>query len=152
MHFDLSQRAIVGSVGQLPVHHDDEITARLFMLAEGQCDGLGAAQAAEKFGVSRQRYYQLLKRFKEHGPIALQLQKRGPKTNYVRNDEVVRQVIRHRFLDPDASTAVIAQKLQQAGFPISSRSVDRVVEDFGLQKKTLSLSAQPRAADSHSGQ
>ena len=66
-------------------------------------------------------------------------QKRGPKTNYVRTDEVERQVIRHRFLDPDATVDVIAQKLRQAGFPISTRSVDRVIEKYGLQKKTLSL-------------
>jgi hypothetical protein len=52
---------------------------------------------------------------------------------------VVRQVIRHRFLDPDASEEVIAQKLRQSGWEISIRSVQRVVEEFGLQKKTLSV-------------
>ena len=41
--------------------------------------------------------------------------KTGPKSNYVRTDEVERQVIRHRFLDPDASVDIIAQKLRQAG-------------------------------------
>ena len=65
--------------------------------------------------------------------------RRGPKTNYVRTDEVERQVIRHRFLDPDASADIIAQKLRQAGFEISTRSVERVIETYGLQKKTLSL-------------
>ena len=54
-------------------------------------------------------------------------------------NEVVRQVIRHRFLDPEASPAVIAQKLSQAGWIISIRSVERVIEQFGLQKKTPSL-------------
>ena len=42
-----------------------------------------------------------------------------------------------RFLDPQASTAVIAQKLRQTGLPISNRSVERVIAEFGLQKKTL---------------
>jgi hypothetical protein len=46
-------------------------------------------------------------------------------------------VIRHRFLDPDASAEVIAQKLRQCEWPISTRSVERVIEQFGLQKKTL---------------
>jgi hypothetical protein len=46
-------------------------------------------------------------------------------------------VIRHRFLDPEASAQVIGQKLRQAGQPISTRSVERVLEDYGLQKKTL---------------
>ena len=72
--------------------------------------------------------------------MTLQGHKPGPKRNYVRtDDEVVRQVIRHRFLDPDATVEVIAQKLGQAGFPVSIRSVVRVIEEYGLQKKTLSL-------------
>ncbi len=81
----------------------------------------------------------VLKLFGEKGALALQNQKRGPKTNYVRTDEVERQVIRHRFLDPEASVDIIAQKLRQAGFAISTRSVERVIEKYGLQKKTSSL-------------
>ena len=112
---------------------------RLAMLIEGQCEGIGAGKAAQKFGLSRQRYFQLLKLYREHGSAGLLGQKRGPKHNYVRTDEVVRQVIRHRFLDPDATVDVIAQKLRQAGFQVSVRSVVRVIEEYGLQKKTLSL-------------
>ena len=48
-------------------------------------------------------------------------------------------MIRHRFLDPEASTEVIAQKLRQSNFRISKRTVDRVIAQFGLQKKTLSV-------------
>jgi arginine repressor len=44
-------------------------------------------------------------------------------------------------LDADASPAVIAQKLRQNGWAISQRSVERVMEEFGLQKKTLRVSA-----------
>ena len=85
---------------------------------------------------TRQRHYQLLKLFQNQGALAFQSQKRGPKTNYVRTEEVERQVIRHLFLDPDASVDVITQKLRQAGFSISTRSVERVVERNGLPKKT----------------
>ena len=63
------------------------------MLIEGECDGLGPLQAAEKFGFSKQRYFQLRAAFAEHGAVALQSQKRGPKTTYRRTAEVVRQVI-----------------------------------------------------------
>src|SRR4051812_30450812 len=110
MRFDSPERRIVGPAGEILVPSDDEITPRLLMLLEGQCEGLGAARAAEKYGLTRQRYYQLLNLFREQGAVALQAQRRGPKTNYVRTDEVERQVIRHRFLDPDASVDVIAQK------------------------------------------
>jgi hypothetical protein len=39
--------------------------------------------------------------------------------------------------------------LRQAGFPISKRSVDRVLAQFGLQKKTLSMPARARARKRH---
>jgi transposase len=139
MLYQVSERRIVGSAGELIVPPDDPITPRLFMLFEGECESLGPARAAQKYGFSRQRYYQIYKQFLEHGAIGLCNQKRGPKTKSVRTEEVERQVIRHRFLDPDATVDVIAQKLRQAGFPISTRSVDRIIEKYGLQKKTLSL-------------
>jgi len=138
-HFDLKKQQIVGDSGTLDVPENDEITRKLTMLIEGECEGLGPKRAAEKFGFSKQRYFQLRNAFCEHGAFGLQSNKRGPKTNYRRTDELVRQVIRHRFLDPDASADVIAQKLKQSEFSISIRSVQRVIEEFGLQKKTLSM-------------
>jgi hypothetical protein len=114
MRLELPERRIVGPLGELIFPPDDLITPRLMMLVEGQCEGLGAAAAALKHGVTRQRYYQVLKQFEQGGASAIQPQRRGPKTNYVRTDELEKQVIRHRFLDPDASADVIAQKVRQA--------------------------------------
>jgi transposase len=143
MFYELSQRRIVGPTGRLIIPPDDPITPRLLMLIEGECEGLGPLKAAQKHGLSRQRYYQLYRQFQEQGALGLQNQKRGPKTNSVRTDELERQVIRHRFLDPDASVDIIAQKLRQTGFAVSTRSVERVVEKYGLQKKTLPLPPRP---------
>ena len=142
MIYQLSERRIVGPTGNLFIPPSDEITPRLLMLIEGECEQLGRSQAAQKHGITRQRYHQVLLQFNEGGILALQNQKRGPKTKSVRTEEVERQVIRHRFLDPDASVDVIAQKLRQAGIEISTRSVERIVEKYGLQKKTLSLPTQ----------
>ena len=135
--FDLKKQALVGPEGRLAVREDDEITRKLAMLIEGECEGLGPTRAAQKFGYTKQRYFQLRAVFTELGAAALQSHKRGPKTHYRRTAEVVRQVIRHRFLDAQASAEVIAQKLTQSGWIISIRSVQRVIEEFGLQKKTL---------------
>jgi transposase len=137
--FDLKHHALVGTGGLLSVRADDEIARKLAMLIEGECEGLGPLEAAKKFGFSKQRYFQLRAAFAEQGAQALQSQKRGPKTNYRRTAEVVRQVIRHRFLDTEATPEVIAQKLCQSGLEISIRSVQRVIEEYGLQKKTLSV-------------
>jgi transposase len=139
MRLEIPERRIIGSSGELFVPAADEITSRLLMLIEGQCEGLGAVAAAQKYGISKQRYFQLLKLFRDQGAPALLSRKPGPKSDHVRTPEVVRQVIRHRFLDPDASAAVIAQKLRQADLSVSTRSVERIIEEYGLQKKTLSL-------------
>jgi transposase len=137
IHYGPDKSQWVGPRGSLPVPPGDDQTIRLAMLIEGQCSGLGGTAAARKYGFSKQRYFQLLKAFTRYGVEALRPAKRGPKGPSRRTDEVVRQVIRHRFLDPDASVDVIAQKLHQCGFTISVRSVRRVIEHQGLQKKTL---------------
>lgn len=115
MLFDLESRELVGEAGSIVVPQDDEVTRKLSMLIEGQCEGLGPTKAAVKYGITYARYAQLRNAFQESGSDALRSRKRGPKTNYRRTGELVRQVICHRFLDPDASPEVIAQKLQQAG-------------------------------------
>jgi len=133
--------SLLGPKGSLPVREDDEITLKLAMLFEGQCEGLGPLKAAKKFGFTRQRYYQILSQFTEQGAVGLKRLKTGPKGNYRRTDEVVRQIIRYRFLDPQMSPEVIAQKLNQNGYLIAIRSVERVISEYGLQKKTAPVSS-----------
>jgi hypothetical protein len=143
LHFDPQLQQLIGPNGSLAVAAADEVTRKLLMLIEGECQGLGPSAAAQKFGFSKQRYFQIRRAFLADGAPALHSQRRGPKRPSRRTDEAVRQVIRHRFLDPEASAEVIAQKLRQAGVPLSTRSVERVLADYGLQKKTLPLPPQP---------
>lgn len=139
MHFDPQQNRLVGSSGSLPVADDDEVTRKLMMLMEGECQEVGPLKAAQKFGYTKQRYFQLRESYLREGSAGLSSKLRGPKGKSRRTDEVVRQIIRHRFLDPQASVDVIAQKLRQTGLRISTRSVERVIAEYGLQKKTLSM-------------
>jgi hypothetical protein len=137
LQFDPKSHRLVGPAGVLPVPASDLQAQRFLMLVEGECLEANIATIAEKYGYCRQRYYQLLDDFKEGGLTALLPHRTGPKSNYRRTDQVIRQVLRHRFLDPDASAEVIAQKLRQTQFPISLRSVHRIIADYGVQKKTL---------------
>lgn len=137
MHLDLSNHHVSGPSGCLVGPEGDEILGKLAMLIEGECEGLGASAAAAKYGYTRQRYYQLLAVFNQGGTLALLSKKPGPKGPSRRTPSATREVIRHRFLDPDANADVIAQKIRQTGMDISTRSVSRVLEEFGLQKKTL---------------
>jgi len=150
MSFEITPEAFLGPHGSLSIDPEDEVSSKLAMLVKGECGPDGPSHAAEEFGFSRQRYFQLRTLFHQHGAAGLVSRRRGPKTNYRRTREVVCQVVRYRFLDPEISGKVIAQKLRQSGFGISTRSVERVLADFGLQKKTLSVStrsATPAAGD-----
>jgi hypothetical protein len=138
MNISLSktQLRFTGPGGSLLVPNSDEVCRRLAMLLEGECEGLGPSKAAQKYDFTRQRYYQILAAFYEQGAEGLLPHPPGPKTDYRRTDQVVRLVIRCRFLDPEASPAVIAQKIRQQSLAISQRSIERVIADYGLQKKT----------------
>jgi transposase len=149
MELDQNAQHLVGAHGTLTLVEQDEVARKFAMLIEGQCEGLGPSRAAEKYGYTKQRYFQLLHAYEEQGSTALCNKPRGPKRNYRRTDELVRQVIRHRFLDPQASAEVIAQKLRQTGFVISIRSIARVIAEYGLQKKTLLLSSKKRTGRHH---
>jgi len=146
MHFDITPEAFLGPYGSLSIDPDDEVSFKLAMLVKGECGPEGPSRAAEEFGFSRQRYFQLRTLFHRQGAAGLLSRRRGPKTNYRRTREAVCQVVRYRFLDPDVSSEVIAQKLRQTEFEISARSVDRILAEFGLQKKTLSVSARSATA------
>lgn len=122
----------------LNVQEHDTVSRKMLMLIEGVY-GKGPKHSYEKYKFSEQRYYQLLKEFQLHGTASLIDQKRGPKKNSIRTEKIVQQIIRYRFLDPSASAMVITQKLKQTGFSVSLRSVERTIQEFGLQKKTLSV-------------
>jgi len=120
----------------LNVQPDDSTSLKMLMLIEG-IYGQGVKHSIKKYGYTEQRYYQLLKDYQKEGSTGLSDKKRGPKQRARRTEQVIQQIIRYRFLDPDSSAAVIAQKLKQNGFSISVRSVERTIQDYGLQKKTL---------------
>lgn len=136
-----------GPKGSLPIKEDDEIALKFAMLHEGECEGASPQDAAKKLGYARQRYYQIRDVYYEEGAKALESEKRGPKRDYRRTDEVIREVIRYRFFDQNSSAAVIAQRIRQKGHHISTRSVERIISEYGLQKKTPSLSLPRGASD-----
>lgn len=153
LQFDPKSSRLAGPLGTLPIQSADLMAQRFLMLIEGQCLEKSITAIAAKYGLCRQRYYQLLEDFKQGGLRALEPEKTGPKSNYRRTDQAVRQVLRYRFLDPEASPEVVTQKLRQTGFKISQRSVQRIIADYGLQKKTPHPGPKKTASrDPHSKQ
>jgi len=60
MQVDHQAQQLIGDYGTLSVAEEDEVTKKLTMLIEGECEGLGRTEAARKYGYTRQRYAQLL--------------------------------------------------------------------------------------------
>ena len=118
------------------IDQNDSLGMKLAMLFEGHCT-IGVQESIKKYGYTEQRYYQLLLKFNEGGASALLDGKTGSDKQPVRTKEIVSQIIRLRFLDPFAGADVLAQKLNQMGYKVSKRSVERTITEYGLQKKHM---------------
>jgi len=130
-----NQVVISGSKGEICIASDDEIAYRFVMLIEEACESEPASDVAKYYGFSISRFKQIKKDYKEGGAEKLSLQKTGPKTNYRRTEYIEKRVIHLRYLDNEMSPEVIKQRLEQEGCTISARSINRIIEDYGLQKK-----------------
>lgn len=134
-----SQKSIELSLNKLSLEitPQDPLLWKLSMIMEAAHNpDTSIEEIANKYGFTRGYFYDIVSKLKEEGSKAfIEKKNTGPKTNYRRTEEFTRQVIQHRFLDPDASCQVIAQKLKQSGYKASQRSVERVVNEYGLQKK-----------------
>ena len=147
-YYDPDKSLLVGPHGTLPIHPDDHSSLKMAMLLQGECTAVGPTQAAKTFNFSKSRYYQIRNAFAQEGIAALIDKKTGPKRNYRRTSEFTKLVIRCRFLDPEASSEVIASKLRQDGHIIANRSVERIISDYGLQKKTpCAISSSRKTSD-----
>lgn len=135
MKKNASVKSIMGSI-PLVVDPKDPVAWKLLMLYEAALTKTSRVEdIAKKYGYTREHFYVIKRTFDEKGSQGLIDKPKGPKSNYIRTKEMVKQIIRHRFLDPEASCEVIAQKMQQAGNNISQRSVERAINEYGLQKK-----------------
>ncbi len=148
--YDAENSSIIGPKGTLAIPPGDKASLKMAMLLQGECTDIGPTQAAGNFSYSKSRYYQVREAFTELGVEGLISKKTGPKHNYRRTPEVTKLVIRARFLDPRASAEVIASKLRQDGHPVATRSVERIINEYGIQKKTPHPVSHSRAtADRH---
>lgn len=135
MKKNATPKMLQGSIS-LIVNPEDAIAWKLAMLYEAASSKeKNIEELAKKYGYSREHFYVLKRAYENHGSQGLIDHPQGPKTKYRRSKEVQKQIIRHRFLDPEASCEVIAQKMQQSGQKISQRSVERTINEYGLQKK-----------------
>ncbi|MBS3772539.1 MAG: helix-turn-helix domain containing protein [Bacteroidales bacterium] len=135
MKKNMPPKSLNGNIS-LVITENDPIAWKLSMLIEAASNKDEKIEdLARRYGYTREHFYVIKRTYEEKGSQGLMDKSRGPKTNSKRTKEMEKQIIRHRFLDPEASSQVITQRLQQAGNNISQRSVERTINEYGLQKK-----------------
>jgi len=135
MKRNLTEKIIDGNF-TLKINPADPTAWKLMMLIDAATSkDETIEQISHRYGYTREHFYIIKKNYEDKGSQALSDKAKGPKRNYKRTDEIEKQIIRHRFLDPDANSEVIAQKMNQTGHVISQRSVERTISEYGLQKK-----------------
>lgn len=135
MKKNLTEKTIEGNF-ILKINPKDTAAWKLMMLIDAATSkDETIEQISHRYGYTREHFYIIKKNYEDKGSQALSDKAKGPKRNYKRTDEIEKQIIRHRFLDPDANSEVIAQKMNQTGHTISQRSVERTISEYGLQKK-----------------
>ena len=135
MKSNKAAKVFKGSIS-ITVASTDPIAWKFSMLLEAASANEDSIEKiAGRYGYTREHFYKIKKQYEQGGCLSLSDKAKGPKVNYKRTDEIEKQIIRHRFLDPEANSEVIAQKMKQSGHTISQRSVERAINEYGLQKK-----------------
>jgi transposase len=125
---------IRGPGGILPIRPEDEAALDLVMLVEGETSGRELDDVLRQYGRSRSTYYEKLRRFREQGLEGLLSRPPGPRAPWRRPLEVVRFIVTTRLRHPEKGAAEIAEELGRHGHPVSMRSVERTLTQFGLTR------------------
>jgi transposase len=125
---------IRGPGGVLPVPPNDEAAIDLVMLIDGETSGRPLDEVLAQYGRSRSTYYEKLRRFRESGVEGLLSRPTGPRTAWRRPLEVVRYIVTTKLRHPERGAAALAEELQRLGHPMSVRSVERTLTQFGLTR------------------
>jgi transposase len=118
----------------LPIRPNDRAALDLAMLIAGETSGRPLDEVLAEFGRSRSTYFEKLRLFRERGLAGLLPRPTGPRQPWRRRISVVAQIVMVRLRDPDRSAAAIAADLAHRHIPVSVRSVERTLTEFGLTR------------------
>jgi transposase len=123
-----------GPGGSLAIRPEDEAALDLVMLVEGETSGRDLDEVLRQYGRSRSTYYEKLRRYREQGLEGLLARPPGPRAPWRRPLEVIRFIVTTRLRHPDRSASEISEELARQGHPVSMRSVERTLTQFGLTR------------------
>ena len=138
---------IKGPGGVLAVPPGDEAAVDLLMLVDGETSGRELEEVLRQYGRSRSTYFEKLRRFREQGVEGLLSRPPGPRTAWRRPLAVVRFVVTTRLRHPERGAGAIAADLARLGHPVSVRSVERTLQQFGLTRPPLQAAPPTNGTD-----
>jgi len=109
---------------------------RYEMLRTARAESRPVAEACGLFGFSREYFYRLERAFSDRGYVALLCSPRGRRPLIALNQDIVNSIVHRRLEDPNVSARELHEGiLREYGIDCSLRTVERLVEKLGLEKK-----------------
>jgi transposase len=125
--------SIKGPKGRLRLSLRDAWLRDFLMLLEGETGETPIRELCRRYGYrSPATYYRKRQLLANGGLSGLILHKRGPRGKFRLKDDVVKQIVAMRFQSPEKNSSDIADALKKSGHSVSSRSVERVLSEFGI--------------------
>ena len=116
-------------------HKDHVVQKRIQMVALAELSDLTIEQICQLFHYkTRKSYYDIRRSVLENNIQALMPKKTGPKSAPKRTPELEKRVIQLR-LSTDKNMYEMTRSLNREGFPVKSRLVAQILNDYGISKK-----------------
>jgi len=130
---------IRGGRGGMLLPLSDPALRDFLMLLEGEAEGVPVRELCRRNGYrSSASYYRKRGKLLREGLAGLVDQKRGPRGKSLLTDGVIKNIVALRFRSPDRNSQQIADALRQKGMAVSARSVERVLQEFGISRSRRS--------------
>lgn len=144
----VATKEIRGPGGVLPLPTNSDAALDMLMLVDGETSGRPLDDVLQQYGRSRATYYEKLRRFREGGLEGLLAQPPGPRNAWRRPLQVVTFIVRARLREPERGATAIAEDLGRLGHPVSVRTVERTLSQFGLTRHLRRADAPPEPGQS----
>ena len=126
----------------------DKVQVKYEMLRAHAVDGESVTEAAERFGYSRESFYQSHKRLRRDGLVGLADRKKGRQGPEKLTPEILEFLGERKSQEPTLSGARLAALVQKRyGVSLHRRTVERALPPGGARQKKTTPARRPRKSE-----
>jgi len=108
------------------------------LMRSARVDNISVTEACRLFGFSREYFYRLEKAFMKHGYVSVIGSAMGRRPIIALNQEIVSFIVHRKMEEPRLSGKALRKEiLHQYSIDCSGRTVERIIEKLGMEKKGL---------------